>query len=328
LINEKIGQFWHGSGFGLSHDPGKDLVGVLLGNCEEFHELLGLGLGAGVLGFGGAGFGGGCSGGVGEDPLRLLFDGFALLLDVLADLLLGHLGFLDFRFHGVKSVFELLFAFLHLFLHLLDLFGMGFVVLIGDDGEHRSGSLFGALDLEEGMWVGLGGLTSRTEVEVLEDGALVEVTDDGTDSTAVAGVSVVDGKFGFLGLLDAFHLGKIVGNVGLFGVEDLGDLESDLGHRLGDGPVNLLLDFGFNFLLEPLLLLGPGTAFSFGLPLVFLRLPLLLLGFPLGLLGLPLLLGHVVFHVFEGHHFGLPHLLPSMTAVLAALPEFLVAADV
>jgi len=167
--------------------------------------------------------------------------------------------------------------------------------------------------------VGFRGLTLLAEVEIFEDRGFVEVSDDWGDSAAVADVTLVDGEVGLLSFLNPLHFGKIVRNMGLIPVQNLGDLKSDLRNRLGDGLVNLFLDFALHLLLPGHLLhLAPAGHFL-GFPFLFHGLPVLavsFLAFPVGPVSF-LALHHVL--PFLHGHLLLPHLLHHVVIVMAMM---------
>jgi hypothetical protein len=93
------------------------------------------------------------------------------------------------------------------------------------------------------MRMRFGGFTLLTEIEVFQDGAFVEVTNNGTDTTSITNITTMNGKTRFFGFLNSLHFGEIIWNVSLVGIEDLGNLKSHLRICVCYGSVNLLLNF-------------------------------------------------------------------------------------
>lgn len=109
---------------------------------------------------------------------------------------MGHRGFgllgllllvFNFVFHGLDECVELLFA-------LLDKLGFGFVLLIGHHSENGQRAFLWSPDLEEGVGVGNRGFALLAEVEILHDGGLIAVTNDGINPTPITDVSMMDGE--------------------------------------------------------------------------------------------------------------------------------------
>lgn len=116
---------------------------------------------------------------------------FGLLFHLLHGFLFLFLGFLGVGFDLLDPLLEFLFA-------LLDVLLVGFVFLIRDHGEHGIRSLFRGFDLEEWVGVGFGGFALGAEVEVLEDGGFVAVSDDWVSSTSITNKTFVNSKTTFL----------------------------------------------------------------------------------------------------------------------------------
>jgi len=266
LVNEEVGELgelrvWLESLHELGN-PGS----LVLFEVEDLHEFgdsgvdLGLGRGVGILVLLQLGRRNGL-----HRPLRSLIGplaarfGFSKLLSLLGLLfLLAAFAILRLHLalHVLHPVLELLAA-------LLNEFVLGLAVcVVFEDGEDGRGPLFWAPDLEEWVGVGLRGLALLAEVEIFEDRGFVEVADDRGDPAAVADVAFVDGEVGLFSFLNPLHFGKIVRNMGLIPVQNLGNLKSDLRNRLGDSLVNLFLDLALHLLLPGHLLhLAPAGHF-------------------------------------------------------------------
>lgn len=157
---------------------------------------------------------------------------FLILLLFLVLLLFLHY----MRFHVLNPL-------LKLFLTFFDHLRVRFVLLILDYREDCIWSLSRRFDLKEWEFVWFGGFTSRAVVEIFSDRTFVKISNNWSGTASIADISKMNWNSSGFGFLDSYFFWKFIGNLELFSIKNLSNLQSNLRNCLWNCLINSMLNF-------------------------------------------------------------------------------------